>query len=251
MATYKFTVLPGVEAPLSAPALNLTNIRPTVAPAGRVKALLDRLSGTYTAFEQAHISQAFFDLADAGIMDRLDMFAVRLKTQGDSLTNWIDNGRTTQNNGATFTAGVGHVTNGTSSFIDLQYALGQFQGGDASLFGYLPPGSPGGRFFGRAGSGGNAVAQIEVGATNTGLRLNYGSNTPSAAHGGDTTDRLWSVVNIGDANIGYRDGNLFAQGTPGVTQVTPNQGIAIGKDNASFFATTVSAFGYGASLTQP
>lgn len=249
MATYKFTVQPGVEAPAGAPALGLTNIRPVVEPAGRVKALLDRLSGNYTAFQEARIAQTFFDLSDAGILDRLDLLCIRGLNLADSLMNWAGE-REVTNHDATFTDGLGMVTDGSASYIDLNWEAGNYQLGDASLFGFLPDGSPAGQFFGRAGSGPmRAQINVSAGGANTAVRLNYQEST-IAPHGDIRTGVLWSVAEASGANLLYRDSDLLVTGSPASSYGLPTGGIAIGTDNfANWMATAVSAFGYGGALT--
>lgn len=249
MATYKFSVQPGVDAPAGSPALTLTNIRPVVAPAGRVKALLDRMTGTYTAFQEARIAQTFYDLIDAGILDRLDMLCIRGVNLSDSLLNWAGE-REITNHGATFTAGLGMVTDGSASYIDINWAAGNYQLGDASLFGFLPDGSPAGQFFGRAGAGPmRAQINVSAGGANTAVRLNYQEST-TAPHGDIRTGVLWSVAEASGDNLLYRDGELLVTGNPTSSYGLPTGGIAIGTDNfGSWMATAVSAFGYGGALT--
>lgn len=122
-------------------------------------ALLGRMTGSYTDADKAMIDSTVLGLKAAGIWDRLDTFQVfAAANAADALLNWKGAVFGGTNNGATWTAAGGFVTNGTSTFLDTGFnaSLGaQYTQNDCSYWAYC--GATGTQTVGNLANGNDTI----------------------------------------------------------------------------------------------
>lgn len=253
MARQRFQIVPGAIGG----SAQITNLKALMAPRGTVKTkLLDRLSGSYTDVQRSMMCWTWFQLLDAGLFDKLDMICIKGRNAADSLINWKFGRGGATNNGAAWSQSLGFTTNGSSSWINLNFSPELFTIPDASIFAYVPDGvdlAADAMLMGRAvgGAGGQYVRLAPVSSVegSASARINtsgsvIGPRPNPADHAG-----LWCANMYGGANQSLTQRNVTVA-TDTRTAATPLQSsLAIGTDNGSLWgAVSVGAFGYGGNL---
>lgn len=120
MTQHEFTIRRGVVAAPGAATNPLTNIRPVMQPVGPIKAIFDRLTGTYTDLEKTYMAQAWFDLYDGGVLAKLDQLCMPGRTLNDILIPWktVKGIQPVNTGGALGSGGLGiSLVSGESDFI--------------------------------------------------------------------------------------------------------------------------------------
>lgn len=253
MTTHYFSVIPGSTGPVGADQITdiFTNIRQLVSPAGAIATWLARFTGTYTAIQTARLSQAYYDLTDAGLFDKLDALYVRGSTEADSLLNWVPGGNVAVNNGADWASSEGFNLNGSSAYVDLAFAPSKFTLSSGCVFariddgGSLNVGTP---LMGRkAGSTTDTIRLYpNYTASTSAARLN--SITSLSVIGPGEVTGLWSIVRTGDDLRLAHNGVQLGTNTSTATALPPS--LAIGCNSTTFGNPQhVSAMGYGSALT--
>jgi hypothetical protein len=229
----------------------LTNIRPVVPPAGRVKdEIIDRLTGTYTALQIARISQTFYDLLETGILDLLDGLYIRGLNEDDSLINWVTGQPDAINYGATYGAS-GFTSDGVDDWISMEFSPVKSLTNRMTLFVFTQAVTLGTSAFVLGGSSLSASsltnARLTFSTTNVISRLSS-TTSMSTPYTGDRSG-LWTI---------HRGGNFLTLRRNGVTLETeeipfvddfPNN-LSVFREGNTYAAHTVSAFGYGDILSQ-
>jgi len=227
--------------------LALTNIRPVVAPAGRVKTeLLDRLTGAYTAFQIARLSQTYFDLQDSGILAKLDGLFIRGLTAADSLINWVAGKPNAVNQGAAFSAGAGggFTGDGTASWVDMAFAPTTYTLANAGLLAFVQSAVPGTDKH-VIGGGSTTLANARLAFTPTQVTARLNTTTATVASYSADRSGLWTVHRAGWQSI-RRNGDLIASSQVAAAAL-PNA-LSLFREGGTYGAHTVSAFGYGGNL---
>lgn len=247
--SYAVDVKPGVTSPFGAEKIDASKVSMSVKPSGRIKTLLDKLTGEYSTLQQYRIAQTFFDLDDAGILAKMDGLFFRGLSEADCLVNWIDGKADAANNGAAFVAGEGLVLDGTADYILTGDDQEKYTLASAFAFAYATaaPSTASEPLIGRDGV--DDVLRIYPyggGGTNANGRMHSG-NTFNGAYTGTRTG-LWGISRTGTTVELARNGvSIFNQTGDAATVIAPN--ITIGKNSTSFGDWTVGAFGYGGYLT--
>lgn len=251
MPDFNFTVAVGQTAPAGAEVNPLTNIRPRVPPAGRVKTqLIDRLTGAYSAIHTARNARTFFALVDSGILSKLDGLYIRGANQADSLLNWVNGRPAATNVGATFTAGLGFSLDGVDDYLDLNMSANRFTTTSASVFALAQSFAPVSStpLIGRL-TGGDYMRLYPYlfGAGEAGAngRLNSATSTSINPYIGPLSG-LWGIGRLEGDQILTHDGDLLAQSA--VAAVAMPSSITVGRNATVYGQAVVSAFGYGGYL---
>lgn len=252
--TIRFEVKPGVAAPVGAPALNVSNIRPAAQPVGDVADFLDQFGGSYDPFQRARLAQSYFDLRDAGILAAMDLLCIRGLTSADSLINWSGTSRSATVTGATFDAGRGFVHDGIDDFIDLNWAAGRYALGDASIFaGFTEPDSTedsNPRLFAPDGGAPSADrTNLNIGSSaNAAGRINRSEAIVVEPNDTNRGPQIWSMTDVDGLTSLYEGAEVIGTTSDG-THELPGHPIHLSRNRATFYGFTLGSFGYGAALT--
>ena len=263
MTSYSVTVKPGVTAPVGAVDVPLTNLRPSMQPVGPIKAIMDQLTGTYTALERARIAQTWFDLYDAGLFNKLDQLNLFGRTLNDCLIPWVPTAPTIITGGTGGLGGAGQglqFVSGEGDFLETGYNPSTFVGAkhtlnSASFAILLTEGMANNQYaFGSNAAGGGVTSLQRTGgsAQNLTVRIN-------------TTDiTTWSgYAGQGGMVIGNRpsgtvqrllfDGVVVAEETNNLPTALNNGVFSLGRQGSVtpvFADMKAAGFAIGAGLTQ-
>lgn len=204
----RFQVVPGTVAPAAAPPLMLTGIRQVYSPPRVLRAaLLDRLTGVYSAIRIARLGQTWRDLRNSGLLGKLDALYIRGMAEADSLLNWVVGNPDAINQGASF-GPLGLTGDGVSDWVQMGWTPTRFTQVNASMFAMVQAVTPGvDKPVICGGSPTAANARLNFTSTQAAARLNSSTST-IANYSADRTG-LWSVHRAGFQSI-RRNGNLIA-----------------------------------------
>ena len=251
MTTIEVTI--GAAAVSGAPTVAIADLIRLASPVGDAATLLARYTGTLNVIQQNVIGMAYLQLRNAGVLAKLDALAIRGPNLTDSLMNWVNAARPAINNGATFTAGSGFATNGTSTWVNLNFASGGHYSLNSAcagcyiagtptfaastpLMAHGPSGSTAFRLYPETGTPGQALVRVNSGTSSTGNRIRTDCGGFWHAQRDSGNQRLW------------QDNNKIIDAAVASTLVTP--GLAIGQVGGIFGAVSgVSAWWYGEAMT--
>lgn len=254
MTRTAFSVVPGVYDAGSV-ASDFTNIAPRLEPAGRVAALLDRMTGSYTPFQVARIAQTFFDLDREGddgepsILAKMDAFGMIGANEHDCLLNWAG-GAPAINTGTPFVAKQGLVPTVSGNFVDLGFAPVKYQVGNACYWSYVTVDDPdvSTPLMGRTGAGADTTRLYPK--MTGGVQMQWRINSRSAQGGSWEGPRigLWCATEVAGSVTLSKDG-VAASGPTSATTVEPAANLGINRNSTAFGRWGTAAWGYGAALT--
>lgn len=261
MTEFKFAVNPAPAGDAALAANPLTNIKQAVAPpAGAHRDVLVAMGYPFAdlplgAYRTSLISDVYFRLKDAGLLDKLDWFYLATGDIDGSLINLIPGKRPALNNGSTYSTGAIH-TDGVGDHFAANLALNKerYTLNSACVFVHLTATPPAGTtlpIIANSGDGYSVRLNRNSGSPYIQARLNSESVTLSAISSSLWGSGLWTL-NRPSATVFdvYKDGTAIAGSTTSMaTSLPPDIWIGRGNGGDVYTAQAFSSFGGGGGLT--
>lgn len=263
MTTVRFQRVSTIAGP-SRPLNPATNIRQEVEPPeGPHRDWLAArgwpfAGDPHAAYRTTRLSQTYFDLLDAGLLDALDwLYLSDGLNVANSMRNWIDGKADAVSEGLTMQDGA-LVTNGVDSYLQLDLAgvAEKYEVFYCSLFAFATETPATGDatvpLIGTISGNDYVRLHRNTSSPRYQLRINSGiTSGPSyVLENSDWRPGLWGV-NRDDRDVDLmRDGEVLSSTEANASQSIPPQiGVGIGSLGATFGAQQFTAFGGGRNLT--
>lgn len=251
--------IPTTAAPAGAPQIDVANLLPASTAIGPVRALYDRLTGTYSAMDKEVIRSAYNILARAGTLPILDVVGFKMGNEHDSLLNW-KGGASAINTGGTFGA-KGFALDGVDDLIDPKFVwtgagnykqdLATFGAyvSDSTHFGDVTPSYLIGRNGGTNGAAHSFISP-RSNATQSAMRLNNATSTNVTYDG--PLYGLWAAYRFRSSDeYLFRDGDSVINGAAVVSTGLPTDDVpaVIGKNASTYYRMSVCGWFSGGAMS--